>query len=315
MKTFEGYVQADYSPENWIVLLNIKVEGDIDIDNATSVADVMTALNNAQAAMAAINTLLDDAKAAAHASLNAAFAVYPQADYSPDNWTIFSELKTAGDTAIETASDLAEVEAAQSAAAAEMDGVQTIAQTLAAAKSAAHDALAAAFAIYSESDYTVDAWAVLNGFKSTGDAAIDKASDLAEVEAAQSAAATEMDGVQTIAQTLAAAKSAAHDVLAAAFRTSQGNDPVDDSTALHEFEVTGDIETVAVAEIDQIEEAPTLDSPTIANGTEIVDTDTENDALTASQEIPATNNSTPNAAEELADLEPALESIALDTTN
>ena len=311
MKTFEGYVQADYSPENWIVLLDTKAEGDTNIDNATSVADVMTALNNAQAAMAAINTLLDDAKAAAHAILNAALAMYTEADYSPDNWTIFSELNTAGDTAIEAASDLAEVEAAQSAAVAGMDGVQTIAQTLAAAKAAMHDALAAAFGTYCESDYTVDAWTALSGFKSTGDAAIDAASDLAEVEAAQLVAAAGVDGVQTIAQTLAAAKADAHDALAAAFGTSQVKDPVDDSTALQEFEVTGN----TIAEIDQIEEAPALDSPTTLNGTEIVDADTGNDALTASQEIPATNDSTPNAAEELADLEPALESIILDTTN
>ncbi len=309
MKPFGGYVQTDYSPENWVNLLNIKAEGDNNIDSATTVEDVMTALNNAQAAMAAINTLLDDAKAAAHASLNDVFAIYSQAEYTSDNWTTLDESKVAGDNAIDAASDLAEVEAAQLAAATEMEEVQTIAQTLAAAKSAAHDALAAALGALSESDYTIDAWAVLSDFKSTGDAAIDAASDLTEVEAAQTTATAGMDGVQTIAQTLAAAKLTAHDALAAAFGITQVDDPADDS--LEEFEVIINTETVEVADNDQIEEALSLDLPTIPNGTETVEADAGNDALTASQEITVTDNDIPNGVEELADLE----SIILDTTN
>ncbi len=374
MITLECYVQADYSPENWIILLDTKAAGDTNIDNATSVADVMAALNNAQAAMAAVNTLLDDAKEAAHASLNAAFAGYAkddyspenwtilveamanvtdnavsvsdvtmaldnaqaamaavntlltdakiaahtnlntaladciQADYSPDNWTVLNDFKSAGDTAIDAASSVAEVETAQSAATTGMDGVRTIAQVLIAAKSTALDALAAAFGTYNESDYTVDAWTILNGFKSAGDAAIDSASDLEEVEAAQSAAAAGMDGVQTISQALAAAKAAAHDALAAAFGTAQSNDPVDASAVLTEFELTEDTETAVVAEIDQIEDLPALDSLTVATETE--DADTANDAITASQE------EIPDVADEnLADLEPALEHITLDTTD
>ena len=352
-----GYAQDDYSPENWTILLNSsKID---DTDNAASVADVTMALNNAEAAMAAVNTLLNDAKLAAQASLNAALAVYTQAEYSPDNWTVLNGFKAAGDTAIDAASDIAEVEAAQSAAATGIDGVQTIAQTLAAAKfasldalavafgtyterdytvdawmvlngfkaagdtaidaasdiaeveaaqsaaatgmdgvqtiartlaatqSAAHDALAVAFGTYTESDYTVDAWTVLNELKTAGGTAIDAASDIAEVEAAQSAAATGMDGVQTIAQTLAAAKSAAHDALAVAFESyTKSNDTVDDETALTEFKVIGDTEANAVAVIDQIEEPPAGDTPTIAIGAEVVDADTAYDALAASQEIP-----------------------------
>ena len=321
MKTFEGYLQADYSPENWIVLLNTKAEGDANIDNATSVEDVMTALENAQAAMAAIHTLLDDAKAAAHASLNAVFAVNPQSDYSPDNWTIFSECKAAGDKAIEAASDLGEVEAAQSAATAEMGGVQTMAQTLAAAKSAARDALTAAFENYHESDYTVNAWVELNEYKSAGDSAIEAASDLAVVEMAQAAAAAGMDGVQTIAQTLAATKLAAHEALAAAFGTPQSNEPVD-PPALPETEATGDSEPYVVAETEvaaepevtaesevaaeseviagseQIEDLSEVDLLTIETEAKTADADTVIDIVTASQEMPLTD-SAPIVAEEL----------------
>lgn len=306
MKTFKGYVQADYSPENWVILLNAKAAGDTNIDNATSVADVMAALNDAQAAMAAINTLLDDAKAAAHASLNAALAGYSQADYSPENWTILLNAMTTNGTG--NAVSVADVTTALNNAQAAMAAVNTL---LTDAKIAAHTNLNTALLVYTQADYSPDNWTVLNDFKTAGDTAIDAASDLAEVEAAQSAAATGMDGVQTIAQTLAAAKSAAHEALAAAFETSQSNDPVDDSTALTEFEVTGDTETDAVTEIDQAEESPAVDSLTLTTGTEVVDADTANDALIASQEI-----STANVAEEkLADLEPALESITLDTTN
>jgi hypothetical protein len=304
----KGYKQADYSPENWAILLDIKAAADTDINNAASVADVMTALNNAEVAMAAVHTLLDDAKAAAHASLNAALAgyaqgdystenwtvllnamaigepdhaasveevtaalnsaqaamaavhtlladariaahtsleitlaVYTQADYSPDDWTALIGFKTAGDAAIDEACDLAGVETAQSAAAAGMDGVQTIAQTLAAAKSAAHEALAAALGTHSECDYTGDDWTALNGFRTAGDTAIDEAADLASVKTAQSAVAFGMDGVQTINQTLAAAKSAAHDALAAALRAYSENDYTgDDWTVLTDFKTAGD---------------------------------------------------------------------------
>jgi hypothetical protein len=521
-----GYAQDDYSPENWTILLNLTDY----TDNTASVADVMTALNNAKAAMAKVNTLLTDAKIAAHTSLNTALAVYSQADYSPDNWTVLNGLKEAGDTAIDAAKDLAEVEAAQSAAVTGMEGVKTIARTLAAAKSAALEALsevfenytesdytaddwtvlngfkeagdtaidaaadlveveaaqsaavtgmegvqafawilaaaksaalesltevfenytesdyvvddwtvlnrfkeagdtaidaaadlveveaaqsaavtgmegvqtiartlaaaksstlyalAAVFGTYTEGDYTADDWTVLNGFKEAGDTAIDAASDLAEVEAAQSTAVTGMEGVKTIAQTLAAAKSAAHETLAAAFEAdtessdtvdadkkgddsvdadtessdtvcadtecndtvdadtesndivdddtesdntigddtessdtvcavTESNDTVDGGTEMTDLIVTGDTEADAVTESEQIEEPPAADATDLAAETEVVDSDIANDAAAASQEISETNNDTPNAAEEKsADIDPALESITLDTT-
>jgi hypothetical protein len=511
-----GYAQDDYSPENWTILLNLTGY----TDNTASVADVMTALNNTKAAMAKVNTLLTDAKIAAHTSLNTALAVYTQADYSPDNWTVLNGLKEAGDTAIDAAKNLAEVEAAQSAAVTGMEDIKTIARTLAAAKSAALEALSEVFENYTESDYTADDWTVLNGFKEAGDtaidaaldlveveaaqsaavtgmegvqafawilaaaksaalesltevfenytesdyvtddwtvlngfkeaghiaidaaadlveveaaqsaavtgmegvqtiartlaaaksstlyaltavfgtytesdytaddwtvlngfkeagyAAIDAASDLVEVEAAQSAAVTGMEGVKTIAQTLAAAKSAAHETLAAAFEAdteskdivdddtesddtvgddtessdtvdddsvssdtvcadtessdtvcadtessgavgavTESNDIVDDGTELTDLIVTGDTEADAVTEIEQIEEPPAADAPDLAAETEVADSDIANDAAAALQEISETNNDTPNTAEEKsADMDPAHESITLDTT-
>jgi hypothetical protein len=187
-----------------------------------------------------------------------------------------------------------------------MEGVQTIARTLAAAKSAAHDALAAAMGTYSESDYTGDDWAALNGFRTTGDTAIDEAADLAGVETAQSTAAAGMEGVQTIARTLAAAKSAAHDALAAALGINESSDTVDDRPALTESEVAGDTADGTETVVDQTEEPAAEDMPAAETGTEVADAD-------LSQEIPATGDSTPDAAEEkTADLDPAPEHISPD---
>jgi hypothetical protein len=153
MKTFEGYVQADYSPENWIIMLNAKTEGDTNIDNAASVEEVMTALANAQAAMAAINTLLDDAKAAAHASLNAALAGYAQDDYSPENWTILLDTMEV----IGSSASVADVTMALNNAHAAMAAVHTL---LTDAKIAAHISLNDALAVYKQADYSPDNWRV-----------------------------------------------------------------------------------------------------------------------------------------------------------
>jgi len=58
-----------------------------------------------------------------------------------------------------------------------MAGVQTIVQTLAAAKVTAKSVVATAIGTYTESDYTADNWTTLTGFKADGDTAIDAASD------------------------------------------------------------------------------------------------------------------------------------------
>jgi hypothetical protein len=120
-----------------------------------------------------------------------------------------------------------------------------------------------------------------------------------------------MEGVQTIAKTLAAAKSAAHDALAAIFRGS--DDKEDDVTALTECKC--DTETDEAAEIVQIEEPRAVDAPNFTAETDVADSDTVNDELTASQEIPATDD-TSSAAEEIsAYSDPAPEGGTLDAAN
>jgi len=89
------------------------------------------------------------------------------------------------------------------------------AQTLAAAKVTEKDNLAAAFGTYTQSNYTADNWTTLTGSKTDGDTAIDAATDLAGITSAQTMATDGMAGVQTIVQTLAAAKVTAKGVLMA----------------------------------------------------------------------------------------------------
>jgi len=152
------------------------------------------------------------AKTTAHGVLTTALGTYTQENYTPANWITLTGFKTAGDTAIDAATDLAGVTLAQNTATNGMAGVQTIAQTdaeaLAAAKSAAHDALTDALALYTSTDYTADNWILLEGFNTTGIAAIGDATTLELVDTALSTATGGMDAVETIAETLAAAETA-----------------------------------------------------------------------------------------------------------
>ena len=79
------------------------------------------------------------------------------------------------------------------------------AAALASAKSTAHIALTDALATYTSTDYTADNWTTLTDFKTAGDVAIDNAATTGDVTSAQNTATAGMAGVQTIAQTTAAA--------------------------------------------------------------------------------------------------------------
>jgi hypothetical protein len=111
-----------------------------------------------------------------------------------------------------------------------------------------------------------------------------------------------MEGVQTIARTLAAAKSAAHEALAAVFGACiESNDKAHDETDLAECEATGVTETDASAEIVQAEEIPVVDAPDLTAGLEAADSGTVNDESTASEEIPAADTPDLTAGPEVAD--------------
>ena len=145
--------------------------------------------------------LLSDAKTAAHNALTVALATYTQSNYSPSNWTTLTGFKTSGDTAIDNATNTTDVTTAQTTAINGMSGVQTIAQTtLSDAKTAAHNALTVALATYTQGNYSPSNWTTLTGFKTSGDTAIDNATNTTDVTTAQTTAINGMSGVQTIAQ-------------------------------------------------------------------------------------------------------------------
>jgi len=222
-----GYTQGNYTTENWTALTGYKLTGDSAIDAATDLDGVSAAQSTATTAMAGVPSIaqtLAAAKTAAHGVLTVAFATYIQGNYTSDNWTALNGFKSAGDTAIDAAADLGAVTTAQNTATAGMAGVQTIAQTLAAAKVTAHGALDTALAGYTQGNYTTENWTTLTGFKTAGDTAIDAATDLAGVSAAQTTATSGMAGVETIAQTLAATKTSAKAELGEILATYHEND-------------------------------------------------------------------------------------------
>ena len=181
-------------------------------------------------------------KAAALDVLDATLAAHLLANYyTAEDWTALQNAKTDGDTAINAATDAAGVAAARDAALAAMDAVPTVAETLAAAKTAALDDLATTLATYLEADYTAENWTTLTAAKTDGDLAIDAATDLAGVATALDAALAAMAAVPTIAETLAAAKLVALDDLAAELATySEANYTAEGWTALQTAKTDGD---------------------------------------------------------------------------
>ncbi len=72
------------------------------------------------------------------------------------------------------------------------------------AKTVAHSVLTTALTFYHEADYTFENWTILTGFKTSGDTAIDIATDLEGITLAQNTAINRVDEVETIAETLTA---------------------------------------------------------------------------------------------------------------
>lgn len=208
-----AYLEVNYTTENWTALQNAYVNGQIAINAATNLAGVAMAKNSALAALDAVPTFTETMATAQTAALNdltTALATYLETNYyTIENWAALIAARTDGNTAINAATNPAGVATARNAALAAMDAVPTFAETLAATKALALDNLTTAQATYLEADYTVENWTTLNTAHANGLTAINAATDLAGVAAAQASALAAMDVVLTIAETLAAAKAAA----------------------------------------------------------------------------------------------------------
>jgi hypothetical protein len=241
---FDLYVDTDYTTDNWTELTGFDTAGTANIGAATDLAGVSSAQTTATEGMAGVATIaetLADAKDAALADLADAFGGYTEGDYTTDNWTALTGFDTAGTANIGAATDLAGVSSAQTTATEGMAGVATIAETLAAAKVTAKADVATALTGYAVDNYTEANWAALNAFHTDGDTAIDGAGDLAAVSTAKTTAINGMDGVTTIAETLAAAKvTAKADVATALTGYVSTNYTTENWAALNAFHTDGD---------------------------------------------------------------------------
>jgi hypothetical protein len=247
-----SYIRAAYSPANWEIVLEAKSDGDDAIDAADTISKVNTARDNALKAMDDVMTLVDedleDYRDEAHDALNDMLSHYSSSSYSTTNWTALNKAKTDGDKAIDAATSYSGVDSAKASAIAAMAAIKTRsqeAQELAAAKTAAHTALANELKKYAVADYSAANWLALNSAKATGDTAIDAATTPAGVDTAKTNAITAMANVRTLAedvQDLLDAKAAAHTALATAFVGYQAaNYSTANWTVLAKAKADGDI--------------------------------------------------------------------------
>jgi hypothetical protein len=202
-----NYLLANsYTDGNWEALRTARTDGETAVQAATDKAGVATAKAAAVAAMDAIPTFsetLATAKTPALNELATTLATYLEADYTPGNWTALNTASTNGTTAIQVATNPADVAAAKASALAAMDAVPTIAETLAAAKEAATKDLAATLAAILTANYpTQEEWTALTGAKTDGETAINAATDLAAVTTAKDTALAALDAVVGVAETM-----------------------------------------------------------------------------------------------------------------
>lgn len=207
------YLEANYTAENWAALQTATTNGQSAIQAATDLAGVTTVQNSALAALDAVPTFAESmatAKAGALDDLTSALTTYLEENYyTSENWTALLAARTAGNLAINAATDPAGVATARASALAAMESVPTFTESLAAAKGPALADLSTALATYQEANYSAGNWAAVNTAKTNGDTAINAATTPAGVATARDSALAAMNAVPTIAETLAAAKAAA----------------------------------------------------------------------------------------------------------
>ncbi|TDU70636.1 SdrD B-like protein [Prosthecobacter fusiformis] len=222
----ETYLEASYTSENWMALQTAIANGQAAINAATDLAGVAAATNEALEALDAvpvINETLATVRAAALNDLTTAFTTYLGANnYTSENLLALIAARATGSAAVNAATDAASVTTARDEALTAMDTVPTFSETLVTTQTLAQENLTTALATYLEANYTVESWTALILAQTTGQAAINAATDPAGVALATSAALAAMNAVPTIAEeTLAAVKAAALANLAALAATYQ----------------------------------------------------------------------------------------------
>lgn len=134
---FDEYDQADYSAENFNLIVAARDAGLAVIDEAKDIATAEKASADAIALMAEVKTLAQEAqelaaaKTAAKTALSAAVGELTETEYRAANWTQVTNFKDFGNVAIDVAETLSAVESAKNKALADIAGVKDIAEEIA----------------------------------------------------------------------------------------------------------------------------------------------------------------------------------------
>lgn len=215
---FGLYTEANYTAENWNTLVSYRTSGDVEVDAALDLAQILLAHTTATNGMSQVQTDLADAKAFSHTAINDAFATYGSGNYTAENWTALVAFKDNGNAEIDRATDIAQVISAETTATGGMAGVEV---DIVLAKSIAHTALTDARAQYNEGNYSAGNWIQISDYKTNGDTAIDEALDITAIRLAQT---TAVDGMSAVVTDLLFEKNAAHERLATLFNVYSERD-------------------------------------------------------------------------------------------
>ena len=219
----DSYVSADdYRTEQQTALATAIANGKSAIDAATDITAVSTALANAKAVIDEIKTdaeLTAEELAAAKTEAKATLDAYVNInDYRTEQQTAIADAIANGKNAIDAATTKAGVTSALDSAKLSIDAIKTdsemTAEELASAKQVAKNALAA---YANADDYREAQKTELSLAITSGNNAIDAASDITAVNTALANAKAVIDGIKTdaefTAEELAAAKTAAKTTL------------------------------------------------------------------------------------------------------
>ena len=205
---YAKYASSEYTT-NYAQLTAAKNTGIVRVDAATTVSGVITAQDNALAAMAAVKSdavLLTEAKTSAAAVLN---AYYPRglseaaysSTYNATGKAQVAELRKAGTLAIKTAAATADINTQLAAYKGFIDAVKTSAELKAEALAAAKTSAKAELTAYGNNDAyrTAEKTAFANA-KAIGSSSIDAVTTIADVASALENAKAAIDSLQTDAQ-------------------------------------------------------------------------------------------------------------------
>lgn len=121
-KTAASYASSSYSATNWTSINQIKSNTEKAISSASTIEALNVAKTNGTNQLKAIKTRtqeaaeLSNAKTAAKRELTTAYSRYVKSNYTTANWTSLTRAKTNGDTAINNAKTVADVNKAKQTA-------------------------------------------------------------------------------------------------------------------------------------------------------------------------------------------------------